>query len=102
MASKKPKVTLRCPAAASDRPDERRVEITFPDGRGCLVRLCGAGRIEVYRADPGISVSLAGAEGQLAGPVQTVERCIVCGRDKAGCPHSDYTHDECLEALEEL
>lgn len=58
--STKPKVTTRCPANADTGPRERIVEVSFGDGKGCLISFTtwpnGKHSIEVYRADKDIAV----------------------------------------------
>lgn len=57
----RPSVSTSCPAdkAGARGASERIVEVTFPNGDGCLIRLYefrGRNIIEVYRADPSIMV----------------------------------------------
>lgn len=59
----RPMVHLNCPADASSSPNERIVEVSFPNGAGCLIELVYDAdavtpcRMHVYRADEGMSVT---------------------------------------------
>jgi hypothetical protein len=57
----RPSVTLRCVANQYAPANERIVEVSSHTGKGCLISLRdmpdGTLRIEVYRADDGVTVT---------------------------------------------
>jgi hypothetical protein len=64
----RPTVTVACVADRGHAAGERVIEITFPDGKGCLVSLQSGGdkhTLEIYRADAGICVVTKAGEVEL-------------------------------------
>jgi hypothetical protein len=59
--AKKPRVITRCVANNYTLPDERIIEISFPDGSGCLISLkcktedAGDNVVVVYQVDENIN-----------------------------------------------
>lgn len=60
---RRPAVLTKCVADHYHSTDQRIVEVAFPSGKGCLISLCGDGRIQLYRVDAGMTVSVGGEEG---------------------------------------
>lgn len=58
--TKKPSVTLKCPANAFAGADERIIEFSFPCGLGGLISFSvdkdGAPVVEAYRVDEGVKI----------------------------------------------
>jgi hypothetical protein len=57
---KRPQIKTPCVADRHHGPGERIAEVTFPDGRGCLISTAydrGVARVDVYRADPGVVIN---------------------------------------------
>lgn len=67
---KKPTVNTKCVADNYSMPSEKIIEISFPDGTGCLISLWVAedrggnlvNRVDVYRIDKGIDVVVGKSE----------------------------------------
>lgn len=72
---KRPSIKSPCVADQHHAPAERIAEITFPDGKGCLVQLItrsdGTDSISVYRADKGIEVSVSDEHHNVLARVKT-------------------------------
>ena len=69
---KRPRVTIRCPADLHHAPGERIIEITWPDGSGCLLTLTG-GAVDGGGGSPNLYVYRADHEVELA-PMQRRSR----------------------------
>ena len=80
---KRPSIKTPCIADRYHGPDERYAEITFPDGRGLLLRATNDGRVTLYRADTIMTANVRSPHGHEAFETESI---MVCLAPKAPAP----------------